>query len=82
LSFEENRESVVWGKGPKGTVRPIDAFVKLVEVAGIEPAAPSLRTRCSPAELHPQFPDILFDYAANIKVFYERQQFVPYFGVL
>lgn len=26
----------------------------MVEVKGIEPSTPSLRTRCSPAELHPQ----------------------------
>jgi hypothetical protein len=38
----------------------IKIFDFLVEVAGIEPAAPSLRTRCSPAELHPQYDLILF----------------------
>ncbi len=33
--------------------RPHDSLIFVVEVKGIEPLAPCMQSRCSPAELHP-----------------------------
>ena len=51
----------------------------MVEMAGFEPATPSLRTRCSPTELHPHS-NILFHKWTQVKTSQKEPQ--PVFLIL
>ena len=50
---EETSDEVIQRVKAAVLGRPHDTLKRVVEVKGIEPLAPCMQSRCSPAELHP-----------------------------